>query len=466
MNESRQSISELYGVKGYFNVLIVPHFSPHDKENVVDVTYKITENELYYVHRIAFQGNTNTKDKVIRRQMRIAEGDLFNTERFKRSLFRIYQLGYFKEPQPKIEPSKEDPTKLDITIDLQEEGKNDIRVGGGISGVEGFFGTFAFSTRNLFGSGNSLTVDIQTGKRIKNYLLSYVDPYILDRPISGGADLFNRYSEYTDFERRGRGGQLQLGYQFSDFWFARTAYRYEDVDQQPRTRYDANGDVIPYTPEELLRLYDQRKVSSLQPVLTYSSIDNPTRPWRGLRAVASFQYAGGFLGGDTNLYKPRVDATLYLPVSKRTGLAAHGETSWVKAFGGQVVPLFEKFYLGGEQSIRGIPVYHVSPIGVDSLGQDVLLGGDKMVLLNIEYQIKIASPVSLVLFADAGKTWLDAENIDLSALAKSFGGEVRFWTPFLQAPLRLIYSYVPDPVVLNGEKDPHTNFTFSIGTTF
>src|SRR5262249_3208141 len=153
-------ISELYGVKGYFNVLIVPHFAPHDKENVVDVTSKITENELYYVHRIAFKGNTTTKDKVIHRQMRIAEADLFTTARLKLSLFRIYQLGYFKEPQPKIEPSPQDPTKLDITIDLEEQGKNDIRVGGGVSGVEGFFGTFAFSTRNLFGTGNSLSADV------------------------------------------------------------------------------------------------------------------------------------------------------------------------------------------------------------------------------------------------------------------------------------------------------------------
>lgn len=466
MNDSRQDMSDIYGIKGYFNVVVVPRFQDTDQPDVVNVVYKITENDTFYLHRLSFKGNTATKDKVIRRQVRMAEGDLFNTALFRRGLFRIYQLGYFDEPKPKIEESPEDPTKLDVTIDLQEQGRNDIRFGGGVSGVEGFFGTLAFSTRNLFGTGNSLTLDLQSGKRVKQYQLSYMNPYLWDKPISGGIDLFNNFVDYQDFERRGTGGVAQMGVSFRDFWFFRTSYRYEDVDQEPSTFTDANGNEIPPTQAEIDLYTDQRTVSSIEPVLSYSSIDNPVRPWKGFRQVVSFEYSGGSLGGTTNLIKPRIDTTAYVPFNKRVNFGVHAEYSFVDGFGGVSVPLFEKFFLGGERSLRGFRAFQVGPRAVDSAGNEVLIGGEKKLVLNAELQFKVADPVSLVLFADVGNAYASDESVNFSTLKKSYGAEIRFWTPLLQAPLRLIWSYVPEPLVRNGVQDPKTDFTFSIGTTF
>jgi outer membrane protein insertion porin family len=463
MLETRKLMGEVYGVKGYFNAFVAPRALPNEEAKTVDIIYDITENDIYHVHRINFTGNTTTKDKVIRRQMSIQEQQVFNTALFERSLMRIYQLGYFAPPEPHVEPSTEDPTGLDITIAVEEQARNDVRFGGGVSGVEGAFFTFAFSTRNLFGTGNSLTVDSQVGGNVKNYRLAYTDPFLWDRPITAGFDVFSNTIAYPQFDREGQGARISLGFLLRDFWFFGTDYLYEDVSSKENVGVD-EGDIDPY----LLAIYnDTRTVSALTPRLVYSTIDNPIKPWRGLRQVFSLEYAGGFLGGTTDFWKPITRTTLFKPLTKRTGFALHAEGGYVEAFNNNTIPVYERFFLGGDRSIRGYPTLEISPRPPDN--PYARIGGNKYVQFNAEYQIRITDPLSVVTFFDAGNAFNDDEKIDFKDLYKSAGLEVRFYTPILQAPMRLIWSYKLDAdkfSELSGRTEPQTDFTFSIGTTF
>ncbi|MFC2171974.1 outer membrane protein assembly factor BamA [Acidobacteriota bacterium] len=452
--DTRQAIEEKYGEKGYINASPNPVITENeDGSQTVDVTLDIVEGEQVRVNRIEFKGNTTTKDKVIRRQLRIQEGEVFNTRLFRRSLLRIYQTGFFGPPNPRVEMVKDDPSLIDLTIELEEQGKNDIRFGGGVSGVEGFFGTFAFSTRNFLGTGNSLTIDIQTGSRTKNYRVLYLDPFIMDRPITLGVDAFMRKLDYTQYDREGVGGTLTFGTQFTDFVAGRVQYSYEDVEI---TNVDPN--LIDSASAQALLQEGNWKISSLTPSFIYTSVDNPMDPFKGFRQLVSVEWAGGILGGETNFYKPRISGTMYLPFSSKMNFAFHGEYSFVKGYGDKEIPIFERFFIGGEQSIRGYETRSISPI--DENGN--LIGGTKVIILNTEYQIKIAQPFRFVTFFDAGQTWAESDSIGVSDFLYSMGVEFRFYTPIMQAPLRLIYAYIPKP--LFGQ--PNTDFTFSIGTTF
>jgi outer membrane protein insertion porin family len=454
LNATLSAIGEEYGTKGYFQAFINPIFQKDREKKTVAITLDIDERDRYYLNRVEFTGNTTTKDKVIRRQMKIREGDLFDTRKFRRSLYKIYQLGYFGPPNPKVEPSPEDPTKLNVTINLEEKGKNDIRFGGGVSGVEGAFFTLAFATRNLLGTGMVLDTEVIAGKRTRNYNVQFLEPYLMDRPISLGVNGFRRDLEYPQFTQKSTGGNLSLGLQFTDFLFGRVTYGYEKVSVEDVLEGITVTD--PFT-QALLSGEEFRK-SSITPSFIYSSVDNPMDPFKGFRQIITFQWAGGVLGGTTDLYSPQADTAIYLPFGKRSNVALHGEFRYVKARGDTQIPIFERFFLGGERDIRGFRLRTISP--VDESG--VSIGGTKAVIFNTEYQVKLMQAFRAVFFFDAGNAFAEEQTIKLNDLKYSFGLEFRFFTPLLQAPLRLIYAVVPDHLA----DQPKTDFTFSIGTTF
>src|SRR5688572_6972826 len=417
------------------------------KAPVVDVTMQITEGPQYFVNRITFTGNTTTRDNVIRREMRLIEGSVFNTEALKYSVRRLNQLGYFKELKGNDTDMKVDKTpgkenNVDVTLKFEEQNRNQLTFGAGVSQYEGFFGQLAFQTSNFLGRGESLTVSVQAGDRAQNYQLAFSEPFLFDRNITGGFDLYKRSLQYIGYyTQKSTGGNLVFGFPVADFSRMFFNYSYETVkitdlsealiDQSCLLRpagcsvIQSVGDLSQLTPTQLEILGrnpfvsdslligqgGQRTISKVTPSFVHNTVDSPIFPNQGKRLTAAIDLA--VLGGNTNFYKPRLEYIYFHRHLPRTSFGFRAQTEYIKGLGeiacppplsGEMcpkpLPIFERLFLGGEYSVRG---YDIRSIGPTVPGSVVVLGGNKSLLFNAEYLISIMSQVRIVLFYDAGQ---------------------------------------------------------------
>ena len=209
---------------------------------------RLTEGEQYFVNRLTFTGNTTTRDNVIRREMRLVEGGVFNTEALKFSVRRLNQLGYFKNIEEQgsqavdVQKTPNSKNEVDVTLKLEEQNRNQLTFGAGVSQFEGFFGQLSFQTANFMGRGESLTVSVQVGSRAENYQLAFTEPFLFDRSITGGFDVYKRTLRYIDqFTQESVGGNLSIGFPLEELLAdvlhlqpgAGAGLRAEPVLQQP-----------------------------------------------------------------------------------------------------------------------------------------------------------------------------------------------------------------------------------------
>ena len=492
----------------------------------VDVVMRIQEGRQYFVHRITFEGNTTTRDNVVRREMRLFEGGVFNTEALKYSVKRINQLGYFKNLEGgkdmQVEKTPGADNQVDVTLKVQEQNRNQITFGAGVSQFEGFFGQLGFQTANFMGRGETFNVSLQAGSLAQLFQVGFTEPFLFDRNLTGGINLFkNRYDFINQFTQASTGGNLTIGFPvgrgFSRMFIN---YSFEHSKVENINPVLVSQDVLnanPYLAETLLMsMNGNRVVSKITPSFVYNSIDNPIFPSAGRRFTASIDLAG--VGGDTNFYKPIVEGVWYIPIGgspshqARTTLGLRAQAQYLSPFSGSPaqLPIFEKLVMGGEYSVRG---FDLRSIGPKAAGSDLVIGGNKSLLFNAEYIITIAGPVRLVLFADAGQvrdvgepfalkeavtqtvytggttpllfdpyassTLRDpsapvpvARTITLGyrdAFKTSVGAEVRFFMPVLNVPFRLIFAANPSRGgVLDNSFQPQKafSFRFAVGTTF
>ena len=508
---------------------------------VVDVTVQMNEGPQYFVNRIVFNGNTTTRDNVIRREMRLVEGGVFNTEALKYSVRRLNQLGYFTEihgdeRDTKIDKTPGKPNNVDVTMRVAEQNRNQLTFGAGVSQYEGVFGQLAFQTSNFMGRGESLTVQATAGDRSQNYQLAFTEPFLFDRNITGGFDVFKRSLDYIGYyTQKSTGANLIFGFPVADFSRMFVNYSYEQVkmtnlnealiDQSCLLReggcsiISSIGDLtqLTDTQRELINrnpfLFDSlllgqggsRTISKLVPSFVHNTVDNPIFPNQGKRLTAAVDLA--VLGGNTQYLKPRLEGIYFRRHLARTSLGFRAQAEYIKAVGDTTnLPIFERLFLGGEYSIRGLDIRSVGPTVA---GSQVVLGGNKSLLFNAEYLISIASQVRIVLFYDAGQVRDVGESFawkeDLtrlvppptpplvdpfatssltvpnapgvttevigqtSAFKTSTGVELRFFMPVLNVPFRLIYAWNPQRGgVLDNNFQPQKAkvFRFAVGTTF
>ncbi|PWT91639.1 MAG: outer membrane protein assembly factor BamA [Acidobacteria bacterium] len=500
LKDGLETIQNKYGEKGYIYTSLSPVFNPNESTKTIDVNVEVEENQEIFVHRIEFTGNSFTRDKVIRRELLLQEGDLLRVNKFKESLDRIYRLGFFDDIKPNITPLADQKNQADVSIEVKENKRNEIRLGGGYSQLEGFFGNVVFSTKNLFGSGNVFSISLQGGSRSENYSLSLLDPYFLDRRISLGFSLFKSRYDYISYIQQNTGGSVTFGFPvYRDFKGAVT-YSYQIVKVELGTT--TNTGVVNPINEQLFpgfaEFLTNRTESRIVPQLVRSTINNPLDPTRGSRLVFSNEFTGGFLGGDLDYYKPSASFTKYLasPLSKRQFFAFNVENGYGFGMNGKPLPFIERYFLGGEQSIRGYDVRIVAPIqtvttstlgspictfcaltddflrgfNLPLVNSPVVVGGNKYFVFNGEYVIPIAGPLKLAGFLDYGNAFTEGQNIDFTDMRGSTGLEIRFLAPFLSAPFRFIYAInfnrgdlmtLPESV-----RPKRTVFRFSVGTTF
>lgn len=481
-------IKEAYGDSAYIMFHAEKQLTVReaDGRKYVDTMLKADEGEAYTVRKIEFEGNTTTKDKVLRRSLLMSEGGRFSVALFKDSMLRLSQLGYFdvKEQDPKVEPVPGKP-QVDVTIKGVEAGVNEVLFQGGYGQLFGFSVGASFSTRNLGGGGENLSLSYTTGKFQKNLSVSYTEPFVLDLPYSftgsfsnGSVDydasrvgVANAYSQFTRSIGIGGGAYLSNWFrnkQWANFTTVSLGYTFRMIRIEGGRNY-------------YFRDLDNQVTSSVVAGVTYNTVDHPYKPTRGFEVGVNFEYGGWQFGGDRPYTRTTIDLAKYLSVGERNIFAAHLSYGYLRNLSDQVLLPYELYRPGGENSIRGYQYGQVGSVLFDNLGNPVVVGGNKQFIANFEYQFKIADQFRTVIFYDAGNAWAPGTSVfDHSpvsytlngqtvayrnpGLLKSFGVELRFFLPISPAPLRLIWSRKvnPYPFDTNGQND----FQFSVGTTF
>ncbi|MBN1295202.1 outer membrane protein assembly factor BamA [bacterium] len=442
------NLSDLYGAMGYIYVYIEPERVIDDVNHVVNITFNIVEGMQAFLHRLEFKGNNRTRDRVLRRNFAITEGDVFNTALVKTSIARINYLPYIDEVMPEIVPQV-DPSQVDVLISLADNRQTEIQLAGGYSGYNELYGTVGLSEHNLFGRGQEINVSATVGKRSESFRFAFIDEWIMDRPYYGSMGIWNTKEEYDYSDQKKRGGSIVGGRSFGRGFSTRLGYTYER-----NTVYNVSENAD----DDVKDLEGTQITSSLTSTWIYTSLNDKLDPSTGFYASASVELAGDFLGGENDFYKARMNITRYWSLPRRLIFSLKGELNVADGMNGDDLPFYERFRLGGPHSIRGYEDYSVGP--VDEYGQS--LGGNKAVEVSAELQVPIAQPLKLVFFLDAGDSWAAEDHIDIRSLRPSTGFEVRFFMPGFGIPLRFIWGYNLDPY----ENENRNDFQFTMGTSF
>lgn len=434
---------------------------------IVDVVMRITEGPRYLINRITFTGNTITRDEVIRRELNLYEGGVFNTEALKHTIRRVNQLGYFKalegtEKDLKVEKANGVADAVDLTFTFEEQNRNQVQVGGGVSQYDGAFFNLAYTTTNFMGRGESLTVTGQKGTRSSIYQVSFTEPYAFGRPISAGAELYSRKVDLltsvnvVGYSEVRSGGNVTLGKQLFRYTRAFATYGYEVVDTVISPELQES---LGTTSSRFFFDSGRYVESRITPALVYNTVDSPFSPRSGQRHSVNMPIAGGFLGGTTSYIRPEIESIVYVPHTRRTALGVRFNAGMIRPYGGsRELPYYLRYVLGGEYQIRGVDLRTVGPLDAENR----VLGGDKFVLFNAEYYFDVAGPIRALLFHDAGQAFADTQPFNLRELRTSTGVELRVIVPMLNVPFRLIYAWN----LYRDTFQPARTFKFAVGTTF
>ena len=481
IEDGMEKVRDLYQNTGYFYAYTNQVWKPREGEdNVVDVVVDVFEGDRFTLGRLEFSGNTNTRDKVLRREFRIPEGAYMSTGVFRSSVFKVNALGYFKlEEEPVEFDIDEEQKRINVVVKGQEVGRNDVQFGAGYSELDGFFVQAQFNTRNFLGRGNSFGVSLQTGRYSDYYTLSYTEPYFLDRRILLGGSIFNTSLDATGFFRETTGATISTGLGVGTFSSVSGLFAWEDVySEYDIQRTGLVGDPtgghgrpidFPPTeprPREVAVETFEGTTSSFTPGYMFDSRDDPFDPNKGKRMSGRLRLAGGPLGGDFDYIRPEVSWLQFVSLDKKWVLAYRGEVGQFFPYNDTDVPLYERYRLGGDRTIRGFEYYTVLPR--TEAGRYFLteggsrMGGDRYWLANVELQFRGGGPVKVVAFFDAGNTYHEDQGWDLGLWRRSTGLEMRVFLPIFQAPIRFIYGINLDPF----PDEDSSDFSFSIGTTF
>ena len=447
------TLTEKYSELGYIFADVVPVTRVREGETIVDVSLEITEGLKAFVERIEIRGNTKTRDKVIRRRLELAEGDVYNGTLLREARAVLGRLGYFEAVDIKTGRGSA-PDQLLLFIDVKEKPTGRVGLGGGFSTSGGAIATVFLSEDNIFGLGKRISISGTFGTVTSVFSLRYDDPFFLDSEYSFTLGVFNRISTFSDFDEERRGFEIGFGRRFFKFNSVSLTYLYEEVDI---------SDVSEFASSAIQEEAGEATTSSANLALSRDTRDDPSKPTKGYRVGLNNELAGGPLGGDNEFYKIVLDARYHYP------LLEDAEVLWmIRARGGFVeaygdsdrVPLQERFFLGGPNSFRGTNFRKLSP--VDPATGD-RIGGNKFALVTTEVGIPILKEfIDLrgALFVDAANNVAEGDDFDFDDMEYAFGVGVGLVTPF--GPVRVDFAFNPDPRA----DDEDFLFHFNIGRSF
>lgn len=436
---------------------VSPLFNIDPDRRTVALTIEIQEGGEVRIGRIDITGNTKTRDKVIRREMRLDEGDLYSKKAIRRSYERIYNLNFFETVDITPERRGGGPI-MDLNVKVKEKLTGTASVGGGYSSVDGLIGIAEVTQGNLFGRGQLLRFKTQFGGQRRVFVLSFTEPYLFDKPLRGSVDLFNQRQEYDGYSINSKGFGLGIGKSFGEYLSASLRYSF---DRSEVIDYDITK--IPALTKKQIDAYGASLSTSS---MTFSTVRD-TRdffldPKKGSRNSAYFEYAGGPLGGDANFIKAIADSGWYFPLFWDMVFMVRGRIGYAGSLIDKPLPIGERFFIGGMNSVRGFRYGFAGPTELDANGDLIAVGGNKELIFNAEYTFPIVSGAGLkgVLFYDAGRGFLESERIRIGDLRQAVGWGFRWLTPI--GPLRFEWGYI-----LNQRPDDRASqFEFSIGSLF
>ncbi len=448
LRQDLQTLADHYTEFGYAFAQADVELDIQAEELLVNVTYVLYKGSLVYIRRVEIQGNTKTRDNVIRREMRLGDGDLFSGDLLARSKERLVRLDFFETVD--IETvATEIPTELDLKVTVKEKPTGMISAGAGYSSLDRLFFTGTILERNLFGKGYNLSFrGTFSGRRVM-YDIGLTDPAWRDTDLSVGKDLYYWTHDYRDYDRKAIGGRARFAYPLGEYTRLYWNYRLE--------HYEITN-VAETAAQRIRDAKGEKWASVAYAAIGRDTTDRRFNPSRGTRNLLSLEYAGGILQGDDNFIKAKLNSHFFYPLFWDTVFHWRGQVGFLFDNQGKEAPVFERFYLGGMDSVRGYPGWEISPR--DPLTND-RIGGVKKFFTNVEYLFPLNKEIGLIglVFFDAGNTWDDGQDFG-SDLYKSVGTGIRWFSPL--GPLRLEYGYGLDK--LEGER--HSSVEFSIGQFF
>jgi len=456
LRDDAKAVADAYGSGGYVDLVITPEGTPAGP-GLIDVHYTIEEGTRSFVNRIDIQGNTRTKDKVIRREVLVAPGDVFNTVRVDTTKKRLENLGYFAKVE--TYPEETDiPGRKDLTILVQEKRTGSLSFGGGFSTVDKLVG-FAELTQGNFdmfnwpsftGGGQKFRLRLQYGTERKDFILAITEPYFLDRRLALTGQAFYTEANYlsSQYDQRNYGVTFDLRKPINAYMYGTLGYTLQDIDI---------FNVDPSSSEFIQSQAGSTVESKVFGSIVYDSRDNPLLSRRGRRITFSPALTGGFLGGDTQIYGLDLEGSQYFHLPWDTILLINGEIATVSQWGaGDDVPIYERLFLGGSSNRRGFPFREVGP--KDQNGEPV--GGKSMARTTIEWTFPIIEKARGALFYDMGFVNSEPWSFGFNNMASDIGIGLRLDLPI--GPLRLDYGY---PVMRDGYNGGG-HFNFNVGYQF
>ncbi|WP_168194285.1 outer membrane protein assembly factor BamA [Thermodesulfobacterium sp. TA1] len=448
LKQDESILTHLFADYGYAYTKVTTDFDKDPKAKVINISFKVDKGPVVYVNRIEIEGNTKTRDKVIRRQVAIAEGWPYSEKRIEESEVRIRRLGFFEDIKiEKEKAAKEEEVNLKVKVKEMLTGS--FGIGGGYSSYDKFMLMLDVTERNFLGKGQRLNVSARLGTKSSRYSINFYDPYFRDTRYSLGWSLYNYEIEYDDFTKDSKGASLKIGYNLTSKLSAYVGYRLD---------YTQLEDLSSNVAKIILESKDIKFTSAFQFGVSYDSRNRYFMPTKGWYHGLDFEVAEKWLGGDSNYIKIEGEHQVYVPFYKFTFHAALGY-GYLTEGGARKIPVYERFFLGGINSVRGYKYGDISPRDPDT---DDKIGGTRKLYTQLEFIFPLIKHINLngVVFYDMGNVWDKNTEFQFSDLRKSVGVGLRWLSPF--GPLRLEWGYNID----KKPREDSSNFNFSIGGNF
>ncbi len=449
LREDILKITDFFAEKGYANANISPRITPGAAENILDIVIDVDKGELVYINRITITGNDRTRDNVIRRELEVEEGGIFNAKALRQSLQNLQYLDFFEEVG--ISPEKSfDDTTVDLSVEVAEKSTGRFTIGAGYSSVDKLILMGEVAENNFLGRGDTLAFSADIGGESTRYNLQYKNPRLNDSELSWGVDIFDIERDYDDYTKESQGGALSFGYPLWEKWRGYGRYSFTDT---------LLSDVAENASFVIRNSVDIEVTSAVRFSAQRDTRNRRFGATKGSRHSLSIEYAGGPLSGDSEFTKLEGHTTWYFPLFWDTVFHFHGAAGQAFENEDNGLPVYERFFLGGLRSIRGFEFGKVSPR--DPITGE-RIGGDKMWFTNFEYIFPLLMEQGLngVLFFDMGQVLNDDDDWNLENFEKSVGVGIRWFSPI--GPLRLEWGYNLDPL----EDEDTSVWDFSIGGVF
>ncbi len=450
LREDMDRISKTYMDQGYAYTTVDPIVKRDSDQQTASIDFDVKKKEIVHIGRVTITGNTKTLDKVIRRELKLAEGDLFSSTKLERSLNNLRKLDYFEDVE--ITPTDTEQTDImNLNVKVKEKLTGSISAGGGYSSDDGLFTSGEITQRNLFGTGQIIALKGYLGQNAQRYVLSFTEPYLFDRPVTGGIDLYNWLREYPDFTQDSTGFRLRSGYRFGNYSRLSAFYTYSSA-MVTSVPFDA--------PPIIVQQEGRQLTSSITTALERDSTDHPFLPTRGMVSMASVQWASPVLGGESNFMKAEVHHAIFVPLFWKFVGYVRGEFGYINILGADdntSVPLYDRYFLGGINSLRGFKWATVGPYD-----GPYIIGGTNYGLGTVELLFPLIESIGMrgVFFFDAGNAFLTMQDFKISDFRTDAGAGIRWNSPL--GPLRIEWGYNLDPQP--GESQ--YQFQFSAGAFF